>query len=324
MSLYYLGFTLGAGGAWFVMTFGSQLGIDDAPNQRSSHTEIVPKGGGIGILLTVLTTSWILSIPPGLWIPAFTISIVSFWGGDKHRLTPLQRLFVHFLCSIVFIISLFYERGLSPALLAGILPISIFIVGTSNFFNFMDGIDGIAGISGAIAFLLIAFYSEMIGGVRTYTVFSIVLAFACAGFLCFNLPKAKVFLGDIGSILIGFLFACLVTTISSDLLDFFVMAGFLSTFYFDELFTMAVRIQKGNSLIKAHRKHIYQLLVNEFSICHWKISVLYGIIQLSIGLTLIYASTKGFILLLILYLMYCSIFIAFGLKVYKKALIRCE
>ena len=110
----------------------------------------------------------------------------------------------------------------------------------------------------------------------------------------FNLPRARVFLGDVGSITLGFLFAGLVVYLSRSPLDFICSAGFLFPFYADELISVFVRLRKGQNLLIPHRVHLYQLLANEMRISHWKISVGYGLVQLSLGLVLLAVKPLGY------------------------------
>ena len=300
---------LGGLGAWIIQNYGDRLGIIDVPNERSSHSEIVPKGGGIGILAAFVFCALLLGFPGTFWISALVLSIVSFFG-DRIELSAKLRLIIQFGCSLIFLIGLFYSADLYFYGFLLVLPLAVFIVGTSNFFNFMDGINGIAGITGVVGFLLLAAYGSVIGGNPVYITVCIAVAFACAGFLPFNIPRAKVFMGDVGSILLGFVFACVVVVFSKNLLDFICLAGFLFPFYADELITMAVRIKNGDSLGKPHRKHVYQLLANECGIEHWKVSVGYGVLQLFVGVLLIILRNSGYIPALIILL---SCFICFSL-----------
>lgn len=318
ISLSLLSFIVGGFGAWFLMKYGVRIGINDIPNHRSSHSQAIPKGGGIGILLTLVIVSLILSIPMGFWLPALIMALISFWGGDKHRLSVKERLVLQFCCSMFFLVFFFYSRQVALSTYLLCAPISVFIVGTSNFYNFMDGIDGIAGITGVVGFLLLSFYSRISGTGDVYGVLCLALAFSCFGFLCFNVPKAKVFLGDIGSILLGFVFACLTVVLSENIIDFIVIAGFIAPFYLDEISTMIVRIKNGDSLIIAHRKHIYQLLANEAEISHWKISLGYGIVQMMIGLSIIFLKPKGIYFILLAYLVYSIIFAVFSIIIRKR------
>ena len=182
--------------------------------------------------------------------------------------------------------------------------LAVYIVGTSNFYNFMDGINGIAGITGIIGFGLTAFYDSNFGNSSHLSTLAICVSLSCMGFLPFNVPKARVFMGDVGSILLGFVFSGMVIYLSNDVLDFICLSSFLFPFYADELTTMMVRLKDGENLIKAHRRHLYQLLANECKIPHWKISAGYGLFQLVIGLSMILAKNISFIIM-ILVLAFC-------------------
>lgn len=165
--------------------------------------------------------------------------------------------------------------------------LAVFVVGTANFYNFMDGINGIAGITGIVGFGLLAFYSFLSGVDSSFVTLGICMSLACLGFLPFNMPRAKVFMGDVGSILLGFVFAGMVIWLSRSLFDFICLSAFLFPFYADELTTMVIRIRDGENLLRAHRRHFYQLLANEKGIAHWKVSVGYGLLQIIIGLSVL-------------------------------------
>jgi Fuc2NAc and GlcNAc transferase len=318
MTLILSGFLLGFAGSWLMVQWGEHVGTIDMPSDRSSHSKAIPKGAGFGILAALLLSSLILKIHWMVWFPATVISLASFWGADKHILPVSIRLMIHFGCALFFLIFFLASKQASMCIYFVWLPALVFVVGTANFFNFMDGIDGIAGICGFVAFLLMAYYARFAGFDPAYTSLSMVIAFSCLGFLCLNIPKARVFLGDVGSILLGFVFACLVVFLSKNVTDFLVMAGFLSLFYMDELFTMVVRIRHKDSLITPHRKHIYQLLANEAGMNHFKISLGYGLVQLVIGVSAIAIQPKGAVFLLGIYLFYGFIFAVFSIVVRKE------
>ena len=185
-----------------------------------------------------------------------------------------------------------------PLIFFLILPlIFLFLIGTANFYNFMDGINGIAGFSGVIAFGLMGVYTlyrPVPDAFQTaLSLLSVCIALACLGYLPFNMPRAKVFMGDVGSILLGFVFAALVLTLSRNYLEMVCFAALLFPCYADELTTMVVRLRDGEDLVQSHRRHLYQLLANELAIAHWKISVLYSLIQLAIGAGVLFAYPFG-------------------------------
>lgn len=182
----------------------------------------------------------------------------------------------------------------------------------------MDGIDGIAGIAGVIAFGLLSYYGYTNDKPLSLVYLNLSLSLSCAGFLIFNFPSAKVFMGDVGSVLLGFLFGAMALLFASSVLDVLCILSFLFTFYADELTTMAVRLKNKEALMKAHRKHLFQLFANELKVSHWKISLYYGIIQLSIGISAIFFRKKGEIFIFILLLLYFLIFSAVSYYVRKK------
>ncbi|WP_321493125.1 UDP-N-acetylmuramyl pentapeptide phosphotransferase [uncultured Desulfobacter sp.] len=318
--LVFLCFLLGLGGAWMLILFGEKMGMMDLPNHRSSHNRKVCKGAGIGILFAILVASLFLKIAFFLWLPALVISIASLWGGDRYKFTAKKRLFVHFCCSLCFLLFLSKPVNIVGPFCLLNIPLSIFIVGTSNFYNFMDGIDGIAGITGLVGFLLLAGYGKYIKVDANYITFCVCISASCIGFLSFNFPKARVFLGDIGSILIGFVFSCLTIFMTHSAIDFFIMAGFMFPFYVDELSTMIIRLKDKELLFKAHRRHIYQLMVNEMKAPHWIVSAGYGMFQVIVGLSLISVKSLGMAAIFSIYLISSIVFIAFSCFIRSKAL----
>lgn len=270
----------GALGAFMVSRFGSRLGLIDQPIARSSHSRATPRGGGVGIAAAFLVTAAGLRLPITFWLPLGIMAGLSL-RGDRVEISPMLRLPAQIILIGILVIGT--EGGIPqgiPKIIMALFWI-IFIVGTANFYNFMDGINGIAGISGAVGFGLMAFetYKDQpeVGFLATC------MALTCLGFLPFNLPRARVFMGDVGSILLGSTFAGLVYLASHTLLDFLCMASFLFPYYADELMTMFVRLRDGENLTQPHRRHIYQLLANERNIPHWKVSAGYGFFQLLVG-----------------------------------------
>jgi Fuc2NAc and GlcNAc transferase len=171
----------------------------------------------------------------------------------------------------------------------------------------MDGINGIAAVSAAVAFVLFAVYTS--GSDDYIVIWHWAIVAACIGFLPANFPKARVFLGDVGSILLGMLFACSVAEAGLTLRDFVCFASFLFPFYADELTTMFIRLRDGQNLMTPHRRHMYQLLVNEMKVSHWKVTIGYGMAQALVGLTCIYLSANSLFMFMCLTL-YFGFFIA--------------
>ena len=320
--LFALSLYLGGAGAWFISKASMRSLLMDVPEERSSHSVPIPRGGGLGIFMMVVLAGLVLDIPTHFIFPVIFVAIITFYG-DFFELSVRWRLIMQFAAAIMMIFPSL------PHLLPSYLAVSkysyvlifcgmsLFLVGTANFYNFMDGINGIAGISGVIAFGFLGYFGVSIqqtsAYTETYAILSFCVALACLGFLPFNMPRARVFMGDVGSILLGLVFAGLVIKLSRNLLDFICLTSFLFPCYADELTTMWVRLRKGEKLSKPHRRHLYQLLVNEYGRPHWEISLIYGIVQFLIALTIIFARQGGiqFVLLLLTFYSVSFAFISF-------------
>lgn len=298
---------LSATGAWFISKYGYHLDMLDRPKHRSSHRTATPRGGGVGILAGFIIVAIALRLPVYFWLPASCLSAISFLS-DRFEISPLYRLIFQFAASLVFLAGIwsgphFYSCGYFLMFL-----LTLFIVGTANYYNFMDGIDGIAGITGVIGFGLLTFYSYSFTENSSISVLSLCLSLCCLGFLPFNFPRARVFMGDAGSILLGFNFAAIVILLSRSVTDFICLSSFLFPFYADEITTEFRRLRDGEKIWIAHRKHFYQLLANEYAIPHWKISLGYGIGQLFVGISILYFINSGLLAVLSIFFLYFLIF----------------
>ncbi|NOX25024.1 MAG: glycosyltransferase family 4 protein [Deltaproteobacteria bacterium] len=296
--LYFLllEFGLGLFGAWLVSRFARRLGLIDTPSARSSHIIPTPRGGGVGILAAFIAACFWLGLNYIFCLPVVLLASLSFIG-DRTDISPAMRLIMQFSAAFIVIFMLpesplfislpFHYLSLNwlILLMLGIMA-AVFIVGTANFYNFMDGIDGIAGITAIVAMGLLTAYGISSGKDSRYTMLALGLAVACLGFLPFNIPKAKIFMGDVGSILLGFVFAVIVVLFSLTSTEFLVLSSFLFPFYADELTTMATRIRLREDLTRPHRRHLYQILANEAGIAHWKVAFAYGVFQLIVGLSM--------------------------------------
>ncbi|WP_321531304.1 hypothetical protein [uncultured Desulfuromonas sp.] len=269
-------------GVLFVCRNAQTLRLVDIPEQRSSHVEPTPKGGGLGIVLAFCLMPLWSELPILVWLSALGIAITGFFA-DCCDFSPRRRLVVFFLCAGMFSLS---QGNLATPVAVLLVPASlIFIVGTANFYNFMDGINGMAAITGIVSFALLGFYGVFVDKSAALVMVCFVLSAACLGFLPFNVPQARIFMGDVGSVFLGFLFSGICVVFSENAFEFTVLASFLLLFYLDELLTMAQRIHAGMSLLQPHRMHLYQVLANEASFPQWTVSLAYGLIQLFCGLT---------------------------------------
>jgi len=297
---------LGAGGAWLIAGMPFRERLLDMPSERSSHTAPTPRGGGVGILAAYIVAGLTLRIPTTFLFAAILVSAVSLYG-DYFRLSVRFRLAVQLVSAGMFLFPLLPRLtahftlstfGFSPFLFFLILPlILLFLIGTANFYNFMDGIDGIAGLSGAIAFGLLGactLSGPPADPLQTaLSLLAISIALACLGYLPFNLPRARVFMGDVGSILLGFVFAALVVMLARNYGEMLCFAALLFPFYADELTTMAVRLRDRENLARPHRRHLYQLLANELGMPHWKVTLMFAASQFAVGVGVLVANTYG-------------------------------
>lgn len=270
------------GGAWLISRSASRFGLIDIPNDRSSHVIPTPRGGGIGILVVFLAASLYQRLPVYMWLPASLLAVVSFLD-DRLSLTPRIRLLFQLNAAFVTVVLHVWSYGPAwfPLVLVA-LPLTIYIAGTTNFYNFMDGINGIAGMAGVVAFALLAYFS-FFNGHQDLAVQLLALSAASLGFLPLNVPAARIFMGDVGSILLGFSFASATVFLSRSLADFLALAGCLFPFYADTLSTLYTRWKAGEKLSQAHRRHLYQIVANKLRVSHWKVSLGYAMLQLSIG-----------------------------------------
>ena len=335
--LYIVCILLGGAGAWFISRYAVRFGLMDVPNERSSH-EIampVPKGGGIGILAAFVLASISLGISATFWLSATLLALLSFLG-DRVDISPKLRLLVQFIAAFALLSPLLVSDSSSIfcplfsdfSLLICVLlclPLAVFIVGTANFYNFMDGINGIAGMTGAVGFGLLGVYAWLSGGESSSVALAICMSLACLAFLPFNMPKAKVFMGDVASILLGFVFAGMVVWLAKSLLDFVCMAAFIFPFYADELCTMVIRLKdhspremnlgRMGMLAKPHRRHVYQLLANEMKVPHWKVSVGSSVLQAAVGIGALVVSAYGLLVLSGYLLIWVVCFLVFSARV---------
>lgn len=283
-------FICGVAGAFAAIRLGPHLGLLDRPCERSSHAKTTPKGGGIGILLAFALAANVFSIPAWFWLPIGCMSLLGLIG-DRLHLSQILRLMVQLLCCGVAAAGILTHHpaldGIAvPAKGVLIVFFALFVAGTANYYNFMDGINGIAGLTGIVAFGFLSFFCRryLPGLFPEYGALALTVAAGTAGFLPFNFPRARVFMGDVGSILLGALFGCLVLMFSKSLLDFLCLCGFLFPFYADELVTTLARLRNGENLLMPHRRHVYQILANQMKIPHWLVSASYAALQILIAL----------------------------------------
>jgi UDP-N-acetylmuramyl pentapeptide phosphotransferase/UDP-N-acetylglucosamine-1-phosphate transferase len=239
-------------------------GIVDNPNERSSHTNPTPRGGGLALTLVSLG-AWgfslgdIFNVHLALFITTLFLGIVS-WIDDIRGLLASVRLLSQFLAvSLVFWLmpaSNLYFHGFLPDWLDTLVAIFMW-VWFINLFNFMDGIDGISVVE-ASSIGLGGFILMTLGAIQlTHGLLGLVITASAIGFVWWNWQPAKVFLGDVGSIPLGFLLGWLLLQILST--AHWPAAVILPLYYFaDASITLCRRIWRNERVWRAHREHFYQ------------------------------------------------------------------
>ena len=250
----------------------------DRPNRRSLHAVPVRRVGGIAILLAILlgvlgayAAYGATAIRMAVLVPAgvglILVFAVSFWD-DFHGAPVSLRLGIQLLATVPLVLSGFVLRSLAlPGVVIALPgPVAIgltvlWIVWMANLYNFMDGSDGLAAAMAAIgfgAFALIGFSQghDRFGGAAS------LIAASALGFLALNLPPARVFMGDGGSVVIGYLVAAFALWADRrGIFPLWVGALVFSPFIADATLTLIARLIRGRSLAQAHRDHAYQRLV---------------------------------------------------------------
>jgi len=259
--------------------------IIDKPNERSSHTRVVLRGGGIIFTIGL----WIWSAFFGFQYPwllaAVTLAAGVSFVDDIHSLPDNVRLVAQFVAMGM----MFWQLDMiHPELWWAIILALIVCVGATNIYNFMDGINGItAGYSLAILIPLLLLNMKGVfveESLLTVTILS-VLVFSFFNFRPKN--KAKCFAGDVGSVGIAFILLFLIGCKIMQTGDI-TWLTFMLVYGVDGCCTIIHRIMLHENLGEAHRKHAYQLMANELKMSHVTVSLIYMFLQLAISLVMVY------------------------------------
>jgi UDP-N-acetylmuramyl pentapeptide phosphotransferase/UDP-N-acetylglucosamine-1-phosphate transferase len=237
--------------------------IMDFPSERSSHTEPTPRGGGIAIVIVFysgisflylnnhLERNIFYALLPGLILAA--VGLID----DVKDLAPSLKLAVQFLCAGIALFFLHGFHGLFGSDLKCLWSIiALFgIVWFINLFNFLDGSDGYASMEAIFVALSLWFFTGM-------NLF-LIIVFTVGGFLYWNWPKAKIFLGDSGSTTLGFIFVVLgISLHNSGTFSFLFWILITALFWFDATITLIRRMIKKEILNTPHKNHMYQRAIS--------------------------------------------------------------
>lgn len=265
--------------------------IIDIPNARSSHTVPTPRGGGIAIVLTfsfslsvlVLLQQVSMAESAALLGSGLMIAVIGFMDDHGH-IAARWRLLGHFVAAAW---ALFWMQGLPSITVFGFslslgwfghLLGALYLVWMLNLYNFMDGIDGVASleaICASVGLSLLYFFS----GHETLIWSPLLLTMAVVGFLYWNFPPARIFMGDAGSGFLGIVlgvFSIQAAWVGSEF--FFAWLIMLGVFVVDATFTLGRRLARGDKIYEAHRSHAYQFASRQFG-KHLPVTVFIGVIN---------------------------------------------
>jgi Fuc2NAc and GlcNAc transferase len=277
--------------AWYATGFARRHALKhailDIPNVRSSHSAPTPRGGGLAIVAAFMGALVLLALTGMLQINV-TLLLIAGGGAvaatgyldDRRSLPASVRICVHIIAATlaVFVLGGITQQSLRivglHGIWAGALLAVMALTWSTNLFNFMDGIDGIAGSEAVFVAAAGAVLNWGYGGNTGLTAAMLVLAAATCGFLIWNWPPARIFMGDVGSGFLGFTLAVLGLAASRNgATPIEVWAILSGVFLVDSTVTLLRRIVRGDRWFEAHRLHAYQCLARRWG-AHMPVTVL--------------------------------------------------
>lgn len=300
----------------------------DVPNTRSSHHTPTPRGGGVAIVVSFyigICLAWANGaldneVTWGIIGAGGVVAAVGFLD-DVGNVSPLRRLMVHFIaalwiafCMDWFPVAILTSYGLHSALFIFFIVL-LSLVWVLNIFNFMDGIDGIASSEAIFIAVSGAFFTGVNGDLGVSLTFAM-LAVATIGFLLWNWPPAKIFMGDVGSGFLGIVLASLAfVEITQGRVPLFSWLILFGVFLVDATFTLSIRILNKNKWAEAHCSHTYQKTASIYG--HKKTTLMINLINFFWLLPLAsYALNKpshiGFVIMVLAFLPLLTLAIRFG------------
>lgn len=248
---------IAAAGTWMARRYALARALVDHPGERRSHDVPTPRGGGIAIVLALAVASTTLLLRAGAAWPvlaAFLAGLLAVamvgWIDDHRPLSARVRLAVHALAAAGFALTL----GATTAQWQWAAIAWVAIVALVNIWNFMDGIDALAASQAALVAAAIGAALPGLAGMLAWA-----LAAACVGFLPFNMPRARIFMGDVGSGALGYALGALLV-LAAMALPSRSLLWLLppSAFLVDAGLTLARRVGRGEAWWTAHAQHAYQ------------------------------------------------------------------
>jgi len=256
---------------WVLINVTKKKAMMDIPNDRSSHVVPTPRGGGAALILTFFVGLFAIYVKEVINDPMFLALILGGgfiawigWVDDKRGVDAKWRLLVQ---TIAAVFSLFLLKEVPELPLIAHLPVleyvayivaALAIIWSTNLFNFMDGINGLAGFE-TLTVSLGAAIILYISGEKLYSASLLLLSVSTLGFLIFNFPNAKIFMGDVGSSFLGFTMAIYAIGVSAeDVISPWSWVILYGYFVVDSTITLMTRMMTGQPWLKAHNLHAYQ------------------------------------------------------------------
>lgn len=250
----------------------------DQPNERSLHEKAIPRTGGLALMMGVLTAFILMSVS-WIWIAAISLLMIVSLADDVWTLSARHRLLFHLLVSTLFIWQLVPH---TPVLIIVLLVLAL--AWMSNLYNFMDGSDGLAGGMAVFGFGFYALTAYLANDMEIALMAACVLT-ASASFLCFNFHPARIFMGDAGSIPLGFMAGGLgIYGYMQGTWPYWFPVALFSPFIVDASVTLLKRALRGERISQAHRSHYYQRIV-QMGFGHLKTALAAYLLMAGVGLS---------------------------------------
>ncbi len=286
--------------------FAGWANVIDRPNQRSSHSAVTLRGGGVVFLFGIWLYEAFFGINYEWFVAGLTLAGVVSFIDDNHELSKSLRLIVQ----VVAMLFMFYQLDVYSiyAWPIGLLAL-IVCVGIVNAYNFMDGINGItAGYSIAVLLPLI-YLNYRLDFVSMPLLY--VTGLSLLVFCVFNFRKRAIcFAGDVGSITIAFILLFAIARLILKTGDYAYLA-LLLVYGVDSVLTICHRIMLHENIFQAHRKHAYQLMANELCMSHVRVSLIYACVQLAISAGMIFCPFNHHLYLIGMVILLVALYIFF-------------
>ncbi|MDD2685707.1 MAG: glycosyltransferase family 4 protein [Gallionella sp.] len=272
--------------------------IQDVPNERSLHTNPLPRMGGIGLVAGAVS-GWVLTINVLTWwllLPLVILFLVSLLD-DMRDLSVRVRLLAQLLAAAILVVGsdMFVQQGAVVALL--LLLLTVWVV---NLYNFMDGSDGLAGGMALFGFAMYGFAALMQDGDVAFAGLNFSISAAALGFLVYNFAPAKIFMGDAGSISLGFLAVAMgIWGWQMSYWQAWFPLLVFSPFIVDATVTLIKRAMRGARVTEAHCEHYYQRAI-QLGWGHRKLALIEYVLMLGAGISSLCALWKEELLLFVL------------------------